>query len=495
MDVRTVAVGLLAMLASTCWAFDGFSSGGRQIVPSWTPEAISFQNATGLISNLDRWYAGLDKTNQRTNYADYNLNRNRLFLVAQEKRLADEAGHKDSAWSMAGLLRKIRGNDWMTTADNLRTEAARDQLKSMKEINKIALNSPDDLRSRTIAQISDVQKLKSATMAPGSFSGALSQSLSKAGMPAGGGFELNTLLDDSPASFAEMERIRKAIADEREQAARDSFLASISQEKTETQPWRPSAKETAFLKDLGIPNTSASHKGCKDLSNLFPAPQTQWDQGRPNAKCSGHAIASDIAATLNRKRLFTHGAQASPEQTYGILRMVEDGYSAPLPHSPDYCNLSAYGVDPYTGVASMIEALKTVQTHPVCPRIATELHLAPKGKLLKVDGFAVLEEKPISGELIKEMIDRGLPPIVQIDTDARDESGDWLQLKRGGRLSHVINVAGYCEDIDPRDLRKKSFFIVRDSLGTREMHYKIAADNLETHMEGVYKIKNVKAAN
>ncbi|MCK6599536.1 MAG: hypothetical protein L6Q37_14315 [Bdellovibrionaceae bacterium] len=59
-------------------------------------------------------------------------------------------------------------------------------------------------------------------------------------------------------------------------------------------------------------------------------------------------------------------------------------------------------------------------------------------------------------------------------------------------MSHVLNVVGYGEDVDPITLCKTRYLKIRDSLGQKKIHYKVPANNFISHVIGVYKVTSIK---
>jgi hypothetical protein len=89
------------------------------------------------------------------------------------------------------------------------------------------------------------------------------------------------------------------------------------------------------------------------------------------------------------------------------------------------------------------------------------------------------------------LIDNGRPPIVVIDSDVRLTSPGWINIQPGSGITHVINVVGYGEDINPFTLCPTRYLLVRDSLGKEQIHYKIPADNFLEHTLEIHEISKV----
>ena len=99
----------------------------------------------------------------------------------------------------------------------------------------------------------------------------------------------------------------------------------------------------------------------------------------------------------------------------------------------------------------------------------------------------------VSFPLLKSMIDHRMPPVLLISSDARKEAEDWISITKNGRFAHVFVVVGYgIDDIDPFTLRKGPYFLVRDSLASQPIHYKVSAKNLLDHSLGIFKVSQLE---
>jgi hypothetical protein len=114
---------------------------------------------------------------------------------------------------------------------------------------------------------------------------------------------------------------------------------------------------------------------------------------------------------------------------------------------------------------SMVDAMTAFKTVPLCTKSQSQ---ATKD-MFRIDKFSSAEfgakDKKPGFEFFQAQIDSGNPPIVGMDSDSRIESAGWLKITSGGRFTHVINVVGYSEGVDPMTLCPTKYFIVRDSLG------------------------------
>lgn len=137
------------------------------------------------------------------------------------------------------------------------------------------------------------------------------------------------------------------------------------------------------------------------------------------------------------------------------------------------------------GLGSMKQTLLSLRSIQLCEKSAAAMFT----RKFRVEKFSLAEfgatEKKPSFEFFKALVDSGHPPIVQVDSDKRNENSNWLEIESGGRSAHVLNVVGYDEVLDPLTLCFSKVFIVRDSLGKKTIEYRVSATNLIEHLQGV----------
>ncbi len=290
-----------------------------------------------------------------------------------------------------------------------------------------------------------------------------------------------------------------------------------------------------FLNELGIKSGALTAKE-KDLSYLFPRPINQ----EKTLACVSFSVAADMSATykartgkdvsispwlthaINRgynfqsrgKSPFAH-VESAAETLYlkGITLKGEHTY-LPMNFSkklPD--NMASHWKQPemFSDAASGVE--ETYQAVSVEPTAPYEAYREPgfptslnsiKDRRFVVDGYAHLEPSAwaasnplgVDFDFFRILIDNKMAPAVHIDTDESFVSEGWTRLgKKAGAngLGHAINVVGYGEEgLDPFDLRKKRYLIVRNSMSRQEVHFKIDAEHLITHLIAVSKAKDVR---
>ncbi len=251
---------------------------------------------------------------------------------------------------------------------------------------------------------------------------------------------------------------------------------------------------TKFLKELGIKSWNPSTK-CKDLSDNYSKPLLQ---GYTKA-CAGFAIASDLEHELAKQNLSTRGEVVSPWITYGHLRLLqEDG--APTPTCPALESIAdSLSTGQYWEKDDGLlidEALNALKKSFVCMSPDNNL-TASLNKSIGASSYASIDGfdnkstlKNIDFNFFKVLIDNNMPPMVGYSEDNISQE-DWLKITSIG-FRHVAVVVGYCEEgISPFDLNPKKYLILRDSLGKNARHYKVSADNLLQHLNGIWKIKDI----
>ena len=240
----------------------------------------------------------------------------------------------------------------------------------------------------------------------------------------------------------------------------------------------------AFLSRLGIEGP-ASDFTKKDSSDLYrTAPPSQ---AKSNA-CVGFALAADIEFELQKTHQIKSSETLSPYSVYATLRYQEDRISPPdclgLHNLSDTIAEGLWDMD--IGIADF-------------DFINTNFCLTSSSRdTTNHTGYVSIKNMEIyKGEvtfaLLKAMIDHNKPPVLLIDSDAREETEDWINITNKGHFGHTFVVVGYgTEDIDPFSLRKGPYFLVRDSLASQPITYKISAKNLLSHSFAVLKISQLE---
>lgn len=470
---------------------------------SWRPSTLSYDAGLSKIRSLDKWFNSLSEAERGEQYA---IHRNRLFIVTQERRLERE---------ILPTLKRIALRDENVLA------AQRDYSQHLKLIQVTRdrlLDSPDLLKTAVFKSFSDATDEAKNAGADIVIGG---KSLFSAGHVSKGGGGGGSLIGG--ASSYSMPRSRDLL-DRRDQYDFEKSMKSLEEglrlkrhglskpvcanpsgSLGEDFDSNKSPETSRFLKELGVPRELSKEKS-KDLSSWFPKPESQWfsEDGHTN-DCVGHAIASDVSSALYRTKNIKLGSLirsngVSPQHLYAVASTSESQPSTAIDTKREgYCDANSYQADPMNGISSMNETLKALKTIPLCQNSAAA-HIKTKYQIEKFSAaeFSPNDRKP-SFEFFKALIDSGQPPIVQIDSVDRLESGDWLKIKPPGNgysrvRKHVLNIVGYDEAVDPLTLCTSKVFKVRDSLGKKKIEYMISADNLIEHLQGVYRSSKVVEA-
>ena len=243
-------------------------------------------------------------------------------------------------------------------------------------------------------------------------------------------------------------------------------------------------KLSNFLDRLGI-NNQTSRFTERDLSPLYRT--APLSQGK-SAACVGFAFASDMEFELYKTQGLKAIESISPWSVYATLRYLEEGQQRPdcleMNNLSDVIEKGAWIMD--TGIKSFDNLVDT----PFC--------LTSSEDTWKHIGYVSIKNiEEYSGDitfsLLKQMIDHGNPPVLLIRSDAREETEGWINIIENGGFMHVLVVVGYgINDIDPFTLREGPYFLVRDSLASQPIHYKISAKNLLDHSLEILKITQLE---
>jgi hypothetical protein len=541
---RLICLSVFA--SNTCLAAEkyGFETDVFQL-GQWTRKDLSYERGIEKLKTIDNWFYSLPVVDREKYLDDYTLNRNRLFLVTQEKRIV--------AVMQPTMQQTVFGAS--DASKSVKQEQSQ-QLTAIRQMSDALINDSESLKKGLFNSLNDIAKAL-----PSKFNGAaarlgnsFSKSLSKSSHSAGFGqaysklgsgdvegrlselqsMRLDQLLDLKGCRVIEKcnEHVKKFLTGVMEkQKAMDELKSaqkkSAQKEKVDLIIQKPfcqsletkvgaladtfdskkSPKTAKFLADLKVPLVESQWKS-NDLSSWYGEPTTQWNEigTEATATCAGHAIASNVMAAQYKNKLIkirgiTKPNDISPDQAYAMAKHQEikrEGVLNATVETPDpsvkgYCDPAAYGINPYEGMQNMVAAMTVFKTVPLCTKSQSQT----TKDLFQIEKFSAAEfgpsDKKPGFEFFKALIDSGNPPIVGVDSDSRIESAGWLTITSGGRFTHVMNVVGYDEGVDPMTLCPTKFFIVRDSMGKQKIHYKVAAENLLEHLDGVYHATKVLA--
>ena len=224
----------------------------------------------------------------------------------------------------------------------------------------------------------------------------------------------------------------------------------------------------------------------RDLSNLYrTAPASQ----QKSAACVGFALAFDMEFELNRKHQLRSNESLSPWSVYAALRYNEDNIQ-----TPDCLELDSLADTISEGTWEMDVGINLpggFTSQNFCLTSSSRDTTNHTGNVSIKNMERYIGE--VSFPLLKSMIDHRMPPVLLIDSDAREEAEDWININRNGSFAHVFVVVGYgTDDIDPFTLRTGPYFLVRDSLASQPIHYKVSAKNLLDHSLGIFKVSQLE---
>ena len=273
-----------------------------------------------------------------------------------------------------------------------------------------------------------------------------------------------------------------------------------------------SSNAIAFLEALNI-SFANSIASANDLSFMFLEPTLQGG----SLSCVAHSVASDMEFEINKT---TH-RQVDIDEEYTYLKLQGSDYNWRNPISaevkdklsqgnwndhgyPDrsvrrrgFDFLDSFeGWDPfplpfehYNATAGVLADIEPGDHQRERQEVIDRLRSKPRYTV----GAYVRYAGPVGCFFIRLLIDNNQPPLVTLASNARKLSGeDWLHIPpMGTGILHTALIVGYGEGIDPRDMVKKPYFILRDSFVDEPIHYKVAADELLPQIRNISKITEV----
>ena len=189
-----------------------------------------------------------------------------------------------------------------------------------------------------------------------------------------------------------------------------------------------------------------------------------------SAACVGFAVASDIEFELIKQGLLLPNEQVSPWVTYGTFRYREAGAEVPscLEIENESAQMASGNWHLHDGIYDIGASVAKLNSSPLCliRRNESSVSQSSSVRVLNVEEYGRRGEN-ISYNLLRALVDSNMPPILLINSDARVESEDWLNITRNGQYAHVLIVVGYGATgaVNPFTLKDEPYLIVRDSLG------------------------------
>ena len=472
----------------------------------------------------------------RKSKTQYNGIHNRLFILTHIARIR----HQISAEAFRGHFRPTR-HKWQTQERMTRLKIKRDQLQVLEQTLQIITAADFDHSKHSFNALSDLGKIntESLTDTEGSaidtfssgfsrkFSKGFSKHASKGGYASNPFYTPSIRTDSSPMNdlfnitdffyiTKEMiDDLKAAISEEKARAfekelargnigaafaifenparARERRLRKLrdysrqfvfryrrAQAFDQDYESIPLPEEALpFLNRLGIEGPTPYFVQ-KDLSRFYRTASPS--QAKSNA-CVGFALAADIDFEMQRAGQIGRNEILSPYSVYATLRYREEEIQAPdCQELQRLSHIIAEGIwEMDIGIAN----LDFIDTY-FCLTSPSNDTTSPTG-YVSVKNMEIYEGE-VTFALLKAMIDHQKPPLLIIDSDARKETEDWINITNHGQFGHVFVAVGYgTEDIDPFSLRKGPYFLVRDSLASQPITYKISAKNLLDHSLAVLK--------
>jgi hypothetical protein len=293
----------------------------------WNSKSISYQQGLGKIEALDKWWGSLTFDQKVESTKAYTLNRNRLFLVTQEKRLRSEIERPIDPLELA---RDQIQPSWIAAGRNVLRQDKKKMYSDLRTLNETALAETEELSGELIRSLADISKIGLKDSGGLNFAPSFSKSLSKSG---GSSIGLGAQRMTPPTFSALDIKCKKG-----DKACLQKLKTSLSQRFQslfDTPPGREledilsrsrlsrpvcnefggshgplvespeyktfQKKRDDFLKKIDSQNWK-SNKSENDLSRWYSEPVTQWVSGKSTNRCVGHAISSDIAATAKKVR-------------------------------------------------------------------------------------------------------------------------------------------------------------------------------------------------
>lgn len=377
----------------------------------------------------------------------YNGIHNRLFVLTHIARIRHQI-------SSEGVNEHLE-YEWQIQAHIKRLRIKRAQLQALKETLKAISAEDFDHSKHQFSSLSDLEKINTETSTDiaryteNTFSSSFSKSFSKGG----------------PAQ------------------AFDMFYREDSPLPEEALP---------FLSRLGI-DGPIPYFAQKNLSQLYRTSPSS--QVKSNA-CVGFALASDLELELQRTHKLKRDETLSPFSVYATLRYQEDGVQSPdCQELHSFSDIVAEGAwERDIGITISIRigiGMDTFTNTRYC--LTSSMKKEPK----HIGYISIKNIERYSGtvtfDLLKAMIDHRRPPILIIKSNSREEVEDWININSTDSTQHALVVVGYgTNDIDPFTLRVGPYFLVRDSLASQPIHYKISAKSLLDNSLGILKVSHLE---
>jgi hypothetical protein len=294
----------------------------------------------------------------------------------------------------------------------------------------------------------------------------------------------------------------------------DKEIAAHPERKQEVKP---------ILEKMGVV-PQVGNRSEKDLSAQFHAPRSQGKA----FSCVAHALTSDMGSHMKEEpsaayayALLTWGqllfeddipiekietgevsdetiqktaeSVASPENFPRNVRALWKTIASQTPGNPAPHELANRGI--FSPLSIEILKKHGLPSEGSAPSHLTDFipaDLNTPSKRTSVLKRIETLNGPITFSEVKALIDSDQPFQAAITTDARRFHEDWIQiLPERGSISHVLNVVGYGEGIDPKDNQNKPYVVLRDSFTDGKYHYKASVESFLPWVGSVLRVKEV----
>ncbi len=457
-------------------------------------KSIQLNAGIEAIEQLDEW-ARSNRNASLKELKEYGKTRNLLFLMTHQARLT------------ASIVRLSKpepnAKEWEVNERQIFLKKAQTQQKQISalvqygkkgllQLNQQLFHSLSDVGKQALKNNLSIDHLRSLggtrTSKNGGHSGAKMGPESQLGR-----FDLSENQDNQ---FIKILRATHNTPENQRQRLLPPRLTPLPKENTPNYFDRSHYKgEAHFLSAIGIQERGRIYK-FNSVAVDFPEPGMQ---GYSKA-CSAFAITADMTYELNRKIQLGEAKNLDVEIAYARILGESNDDPDPNRRLPEGLRGKLRGGywDIDQGITSIQNALSALSPNQKCPNTGVpgeETWSIRSKKEFAIDSYSSLivrEGHTLDPDFIRTMIDHKRPPMVVINTETRISNEDWIQYQNGG-LRHIVNVVEYGEDIDPFDLKRKPYFLIRDSLAREPVNYKVDARAFMMRVEELHKIKSVKS--
>jgi hypothetical protein len=144
----------------------------------WSPKSLSYEQGLSKIESLDKWWGSLTPDQKNEFATAYTLNRNRLFLVTQEKRLKAEI---DQPIDPLELARDQIQPSWIAAGRDVLQQDRKEVYSDLLTLNRMALSETEALSGKRLQGLEDISKIGLKDLSGANLAPSFSKSVSKSG--------------------------------------------------------------------------------------------------------------------------------------------------------------------------------------------------------------------------------------------------------------------------------------------------------------------------